>query len=149
MLQGDAVSSVRDRVPDRVEGALRIVDGHVLQHCGVPHKGIVPKFHLPKTEGKLSLWTAKFGRRSAHLGTWQFQHSLLLKGREVWVPSCCQHQRCPDTGAMKGLGWAPRLKMRKRDLQTACHQCHGGNMDCPFSGNKGNTTVLPPTLNST
>lgn len=93
MLQGDPVSSVRDRVPHRVEGALRIVDGHVLQHCCVPHKGIVPMFHLWQTQEKLRLWTAESRRWSVHLEMGQFQHSLLFKGMEVWVPKCCQHQR--------------------------------------------------------
>lgn len=80
VLQGDAVSSVRDRVPDRVEGALRIVDGHVLQHRGVPHKGIVPKFHLPKQRESLG-----YGLPSLEGGqhTWEpgsFSTALERKG---------------------------------------------------------------------
>lgn len=97
MLQGDAVSPVRDSVADRVEGALRVVDGHVLQHRRVPHKGVVPVFHLWQTEGKLRLWAATSGRRPVHLEMGQFQHNLLSKGSEIW-------ELLPDTGAVKGLG---------------------------------------------
>lgn len=46
VLQRDPVSSVRNRVPNRVERAVGVVDGHVLQHRRVPHKGVVPVFHL-------------------------------------------------------------------------------------------------------
>lgn len=101
MLQGDPVASVRDSVADGVEGALRIVDGHVLQHRCVPHKGVVPMFHLCQAEEKLRLRTFKSRRRSVLLEMGQFQ---LFKGSEVLVPNCCQHQRCPDAGAMRSLG---------------------------------------------
>lgn len=46
VLQCDPISSVRNRVPNRVERAVGVVDGHVLQHRRVPHKGVVPMFHL-------------------------------------------------------------------------------------------------------
>lgn len=46
VLQGDAVAPVWCLVPHSVEGAVLIVDTHILQHCHIPHKGKMPVLHL-------------------------------------------------------------------------------------------------------